>query len=58
MYIHRIGVIISSKVRYGRYAKGVAFRLLSTPHGMPLDLPEGTKKWEEKFKELLKNINK
>lgn len=35
MYTHGIGVIISTKVRYGGYGKGVAFRLLSTPHGMP-----------------------
>lgn len=35
MYTHGIGVIISTKVRYGGFAKGVAFRLLSTPHGMP-----------------------
>ena len=35
MYTHGIGVIISTKCRYGGYAKGVAFRLLSTPHGMP-----------------------
>ncbi|MDF2524176.1 MAG: UbiD family decarboxylase [Clostridiales bacterium] len=35
MYTHGIGVIISTKVRYGGYGKGVAMRLLSTPHGMP-----------------------
>ncbi len=35
MYTHGIGTIISTKCRYGGYAKGVAFRLLSTPHGMP-----------------------
>lgn len=35
MYSHGIGVIISTKCRYGGYGKGVAFRLLSTPHGMP-----------------------
>jgi 4-hydroxybenzoate decarboxylase len=35
MYSHGIGVIISTKCRYGGYAKGVAMRLLSTPHGMP-----------------------
>ena len=35
MYTHGIGVIISTKCRYGGYGKGVAFRLLSTPHGMP-----------------------
>lgn len=35
MYTHGIGVIISTKVRYGGFGKGVAFRLLSTPHGMP-----------------------
>ncbi|MBW8382813.1 MAG: UbiD family decarboxylase, partial [Youngiibacter sp.] len=35
MYTHGMGVIISTKVRYGGYGKGVAFRLLSTPHGMP-----------------------
>jgi UbiD family decarboxylase len=35
MYTHGIGTIISTKVRYGGFAKGVAFRLLSTPHGMP-----------------------
>lgn len=35
MYTHGIGVIISTKVRYGGYGKAVAFRLLSTPHGMP-----------------------
>ena len=135
MYTHGIGVIISTKVRYGGYAKGVAFRLLSTPHGMPyskivivvdefvdpfnleqvmwalttrvhpgkdvsiiencpgmpldpstnppgmhtkmiidattpvppepnpretqlLDPPDGTKEWEEKLKELLKNQNR
>ncbi|PKQ38075.1 MAG: phenolic acid decarboxylase [Actinobacteria bacterium HGW-Actinobacteria-1] len=35
MYTHGIGVIISTKCRYGGYGKGVAMRLLSTPHGMP-----------------------
>lgn len=35
MYTHGIGVIISTKCRYGGFGKGVAFRLLSTPHGMP-----------------------
>jgi UbiD family decarboxylase len=35
MYSHGIGTIISTKCRYGGYGKGVAFRLLSTPHGMP-----------------------
>lgn len=35
MYTHGIGVIISTKVRYGGYGKAVAMRLLSTPHGMP-----------------------
>lgn len=35
MYTHGIGTIVSTKVRYGGYGKGVAFRLLSTPHGMP-----------------------
>lgn len=35
MYTHGIGVIISTKCRLGGYAKAVAFRLLSTPHGMP-----------------------
>lgn len=35
MYTHGMGVIISTKCRYGGYGKGVAFRLLSTPHGMP-----------------------
>lgn len=35
MYTHGIGVIISTKCRYGGYGKAVAFRLLSTPHGMP-----------------------
>ena len=35
MYTHGMGVIISTKARYGGYGKGVAFRLLSTPHGMP-----------------------
>ncbi|MDR3540624.1 MAG: non-oxidative hydroxyarylic acid decarboxylases subunit C [Desulfosporosinus sp.] len=35
MYTHGIGVIISTKCRVGGYGKAVAFRLLSTPHGMP-----------------------
>lgn len=35
MYTHGIGVIISTKCRLGGYGKAVAFRLLSTPHGMP-----------------------
>ncbi|MDR0347226.1 MAG: UbiD family decarboxylase [Coriobacteriales bacterium] len=35
MYTHGIGAIISTKCRYGGYGKGVAMRLLSTPHGMP-----------------------
>jgi UbiD family decarboxylase len=35
MYTHGMGTIISTKVRYGGFGKGVAFRLLSTPHGMP-----------------------
>ncbi len=35
MYTHGIGVIISTKSRFGGYGKSVAMRLLSTPHGMP-----------------------
>lgn len=35
MYTHGIGVIISTRCRVGGYGKAVAFRLLSTPHGMP-----------------------
>lgn len=35
MYTHGIGTIVSTRCRYGGYGKGVAFRLLSTPHGMP-----------------------
>jgi len=35
MYTHGIGTIISTRCRYGGYGKSVAFRLLSTPHGMP-----------------------
>lgn len=35
MYTHGIGVIISTKCRFGGYGKAAAFRLLSTPHGMP-----------------------
>ncbi len=35
MYTHGIGTIISTKVRLGGMGKAVAFRLLSTPHGMP-----------------------
>lgn len=35
MYTHGIGTIISTKCRLGGYGKAVAFRLLSTPHGMP-----------------------
>lgn len=35
MYTHGIGVIISTKCRFGGYGKAVAMRLLSTPHGMP-----------------------
>lgn len=35
MYTHGMGTIISTRVRYGGFGKGVAFRLLSTPHGMP-----------------------
>jgi len=35
MYTHGIGVIISTKCRFGGYGKSVAMRLLSTPHGMP-----------------------
>ena len=35
MYTHGIGVIISTKVRFGGFGKAVAMRLLSTPHGMP-----------------------
>ncbi|MGB9859667.1 MAG: non-oxidative hydroxyarylic acid decarboxylases subunit C [Moorellaceae bacterium] len=35
MYTHGIGVIISTRCRFGGYGKSVAFRLLSTPHGMP-----------------------
>lgn len=34
MYTHGIGVIISTKSRFGGYGKAVAMRLLSTPHGM------------------------
>lgn len=35
MYTHGIGVIISTRCRFGGYGKAVAMRLLSTPHGMP-----------------------
>ncbi|KLU64843.1 phenolic acid decarboxylase subunit C [Desulfosporosinus acididurans] len=35
MYTHGIGVIISTKCRFGGYGKAVAMRLLSTLHGMP-----------------------
>lgn len=35
MYTHGIGVVISTKSRFGGYGKAVAMRFLSTPHGMP-----------------------
>ncbi len=35
MYTHGIGVIVSTRSRFGGYGKAVAMRLLSTPHGMP-----------------------
>ncbi len=35
MYTHGIGVIVSTKSRFGGFGKAVAMRLLSTPHGMP-----------------------
>ncbi|MDR0305479.1 MAG: UbiD family decarboxylase [Chitinispirillales bacterium] len=35
MYTHGIGVIISTKKRFGGFGKSVAMRLLSTPHGIP-----------------------
>ena len=35
MYTHGFTEIISIKPRYGGQATGAAFRLLSTPHGMP-----------------------
>lgn len=35
MYTHGMAAVVSTKVRYGGYGKGVAFKLLSTPHGMP-----------------------
>ena len=35
MYMHGHVAIVSTKCRYGGYGKGIAFRLLSTPHGMP-----------------------
>lgn len=35
MYTHGMTEIISMKPRYGGQATGAAFRLLSTPHGMP-----------------------
>ncbi len=35
MYTHGMGVIVSTKSRFGGYGKAVAMRLLSTPHGMP-----------------------
>lgn len=34
MYTHGMGTIISTKVRLGGMGKAVAFRLLTTPHGM------------------------
>lgn len=34
MYTHGIGVIVSTKVRFGGFGKAVAMRLLTTPHGM------------------------
>ncbi|GEA52275.1 phenolic acid decarboxylase subunit C [Vibrio inusitatus NBRC 102082] len=35
MYTHGIGMIISVKSRFGGFAKAVANRVFSTPHGMP-----------------------
>lgn len=35
MYTHGMGVVISTRRRFGGFAKAVAMRLLSTPHGMP-----------------------
>ncbi len=35
MYTHGMGVVISTHSRFGGFAKSVALRLLSTPHGMP-----------------------
>jgi 4-hydroxybenzoate decarboxylase len=35
MYVHGIVAIVSTRSRMGGYAKAVAMRLLSTPHGMP-----------------------
>jgi vanillate/4-hydroxybenzoate decarboxylase subunit C len=35
MYTHGIGVIVSTRSRFGGYGKAVAMRLLTTPHGMP-----------------------
>jgi 4-hydroxybenzoate decarboxylase len=34
MYCHGYGTIISSKMRFGGFAKTLAMRLLSTPHGI------------------------
>ncbi|MFQ5659731.1 MAG: non-oxidative hydroxyarylic acid decarboxylases subunit C [Gammaproteobacteria bacterium] len=35
LYTHGFGVIISTRSRFGGFAKATAMRLLSTPHGMP-----------------------
>ncbi|MGF1789443.1 UbiD family decarboxylase [Photobacterium profundum] len=35
MYTHGIGLILSVKSRFGGFAKAVANRVFSTPHGMP-----------------------
>jgi len=34
MYTHGLVVIVSTKVRYGGFAKGVGMRVLTTPHGL------------------------
>jgi vanillate/4-hydroxybenzoate decarboxylase subunit C len=34
MYTHGFGIIVSTKCRFGGFAKGVGLRVLTTPHGM------------------------
>jgi UbiD family decarboxylase len=34
LYTHGLGVIVSTKLRYGGFAKAVGMRVLTTPHGL------------------------
>jgi vanillate/4-hydroxybenzoate decarboxylase subunit C len=62
LYTHGLMLIVSTKVRYGGFAKAVGLRVLSTPHGLGyaklLQNPVGTDVWLKKLVALTKELQK